>query len=151
MAKNFEAKGLKGVVKRLDELKAIKVSIGVISSTNGSHADGTSNATIAAAQELGVPGRIPARSHYRATLTEKGAEYSSILAGQMNKILSGAERVNVVFSKMGVQISNDVKQKIISGISPALDIKTIQRKGSSVPLIDTGQYLQSITYEVRKK
>ncbi|MDF7681191.1 hypothetical protein PT300_11600 [Enterobacteriaceae bacterium ESL0689] len=52
---------------------------------------------------------------------------------------------------MGEKLAGEVKRKIQSGIAPPLDPKTIARKGSSRPLIDTGNLLQSITYEVRDK
>ncbi|MEM8168046.1 hypothetical protein Q4R38_18910, partial [Morganella morganii] len=55
------------------------------------------------------------------------------------------------FAIVGEKLSGEVKRKIQSGINPELDPKTVARKGSSKPLIDTGNLLQSITYEVRDK
>ncbi|OCA57864.1 hypothetical protein AA93_07090 [Xylella fastidiosa subsp. pauca 11399] len=45
--------------------------------------------------------------------------------------------------------AGDVKATIRHADLAPLTPQTIQRKGSSAPLIDTGQMLQSITYEVR--
>jgi hypothetical protein len=41
-----------------------------------------------------------------------------------------------------------IKQRIANGIAPPNSPYTIARKGSSKPLIDTGQLRNSITYQV---
>jgi hypothetical protein len=40
-------------------------------------------------------------------------------------------------------------QTINAGIEPGLNERTIERKGSSKPLIDTGRLKGSITHEIR--
>ncbi|MEY0908199.1 hypothetical protein AB7180_15570, partial [Providencia rettgeri] len=55
------------------------------------------------------------------------------------------------FAIVGEKLAGEVKRKIQAGINPPLDPKTVKRKKSSKPLIDTGNLLQSITYEVRDK
>ncbi|MDC9606617.1 hypothetical protein [Xenorhabdus griffiniae] len=58
---NFNGKALKALQEKIEALKNVKVVVGVPASTNGERKDGLSNATIAAAQEFGVPGRVTER------------------------------------------------------------------------------------------
>jgi hypothetical protein len=47
-----------------------------------------------------------------------------------------------------MQAAADVQAYMVNGKFAPLKAKTIKRKGSSKPLIDTGQLRQSITYRV---
>ncbi|WP_252715295.1 hypothetical protein [Acinetobacter junii] len=49
---------------------------------------------------------------------------------------------------LGMQAAADVQMYMVNGKFAPLKAKTIKRKGSSKPLIDTGQLRQSITYKV---
>ncbi|QXF35240.1 hypothetical protein CE143_20230 [Photorhabdus luminescens] len=92
---------------------------------------------------------IPERSFLRSTFNEKKGDYAKDLTkGIQSELLNDGDLVKA-FEKLGEKVVGDVKAKILSGVEPALSPKTIRRKGSSKPLIDTGQLLQSITYEVR--
>jgi phage gpG-like protein len=49
---------------------------------------------------------------------------------------------------VGVFLEAKMVEKISSGLQPALKPKTIARKGSSTPLIDTGELLGQIDHKV---
>ena len=49
---------------------------------------------------------------------------------------------------MGVYMTNLIKERMAQGIKPSNSKITIERKGSSTPLIDSGQLRNSITYRV---
>ncbi|MDE9549246.1 hypothetical protein, partial [Xenorhabdus bovienii] len=92
---------------------------------------------------------MPERSFLRSTFNEKKGDYAKDLTKEIqSELLNDGDPVKA-FDKLGEKVAGDVKAKILSGVEPALSPKTIKRKGSSKPLIDTGQLLQSITYEVR--
>ena len=51
---------------------------------------------------------------------------------------------------LGQKYVGQIQARISAGIPPPLAESTIARKGSSVPLIDTGQLRSAVTYEVRR-
>ncbi|MEM8325604.1 hypothetical protein Q4S25_20320 [Morganella morganii] len=148
---NFSGAGLKALEARIRELGKKKVVVGVPTATNGARKDGLSNATIAAAHEFGVPGHIPERSFLRTTVGENKDKITGLLVRELKADISQGDFSGRAFAIVGEKLSGEVKRKIQSGINPELDPKTVARKGSSKPLIDTGNLLQSITYEVRDK
>jgi hypothetical protein len=50
---------------------------------------------------------------------------------------------------IGMRVVGDIQDRISDGIPPPNSPITIARKGSSKPLIDSGQLRQSISFEVR--
>jgi hypothetical protein len=52
---------------------------------------------------------------------------------------------------MGVLVTSAIQEQIANGVPPPNAEETIDRKGSSTPLINHGQLRQSIAYEVREK
>lgn len=147
----FNGDGIKALEARIRAIGKKKVVVGVPTSTNEWREDGLSNATIAAAHEFGVSGHIPERSFLRSTLHEKKCDVSKLLFRELKSDISQGDFSGRALAIVGEKLSVEVKRKIQSGISPALDSKTVKRKRSSKPLIDTGNMLQSITYEVRDK
>ncbi|MEG0280631.1 MAG: hypothetical protein RR510_14740 [Morganella sp. (in: enterobacteria)] len=148
---NFSGAGLKALEARIREMGKKKVVVGVPAATDGVRKDGLSNATIAAAHEFGVPGHIPERSFLRSTLGENKDKATKLLIRELKSDISQGDFSGRAFAIVGEKLSGEVKRKIQSGIEPALDPETVKRKGSSKPLIDSGNLLQSITYEVRDK
>ena len=57
---------------------------------------------------------------------------------------------DVALGRIGLKIRDEIKERIRSGIEPGLAEATKDRKGSSTPLIDTGQLISSITWELRR-
>ncbi|MCX2589718.1 MULTISPECIES: hypothetical protein [Proteus] len=147
----FNGAGLKALEARIRAMGKRKVVVGVPAATNNLRNDELSNATIAAAHEFGVPGHIPERSFLRSTLNENKDNATKLLIKEIKADISQGEFSERPFAILGEKLVGEVKRKIQSGINPALDPKTVKRKGSSKPLIDTGNLLQSITYEVRDK
>jgi|1185.fasta_scaffold10404_2 phage gpG-like protein len=91
---------------------------------------------------------IPERSFLRATVDI----YQAAIARRDVLLAQG-----YVLGKFGLKQSMEllgeyvvglIKQRIANGILPANRPSTIRRKGSSKPLIDTGQLRNSITYKV---
>ncbi|WP_445496676.1 hypothetical protein [Photorhabdus sp. SF281] len=93
---------------------------------------------------------IPERSFLRSTLDENKEKAAKLLANSIRETLLTDGDKTAPFALVGEKMAGEVKRKIQAGINPALNPKTVKRKGSSKPLIDTGQLVQSITYEVRE-
>lgn len=144
--------GLKGFLERFREIGKPKVYIGVPSSKNGIHKDSKINmATLLALHVLGAPTRgIPQRDPIRPPLMANSKRYTQLMAQGFSNALKDKEKIAQVYEKIGLVASNDVKEYFVMGDFVPLQQKTIDRKGSSKPLIDTSELRNSITYEVRK-
>ena len=119
-----------------------EVTIG-IHAADGSeqHEQGQTTAAVGAYHELGLG--VPKRSFLAPTIDENEKKYQRFF----NK--AGDQPIKKTLALIGEKAASDVRKKIRSNIAPALSPKTIARKGSTVALIDSGQLINSITYEVK--
>lgn len=108
--------------------------------------DGTPVAMVAAIQNFGAPAAgIPARPFFSNMIEEKSPEWGEKLA----RILPGADyNGKLALNRLGYGIASDLQMSIINTNDPALSPITIFEKGFSKPLIDTGQMINSVGYEV---
>lgn len=141
---------LRDLVKSVTELASTQVKVGITSEKNKAVGANFNLAGKAAVHEFGSPSQgIPERSYLRATMTEKSQE---IADNMINRIYSYIEAGRIIddnyFRIIGNDVSNLVKQKIVSGNFTPLKASTIKRKGSSKPLIDTDELRGSISYEI---
>ena len=144
--------GLKGFLERFKEIGKPKVYIGVPASKNGMHDGGINMATLLALHALGAPSRgIPQRDPLRPPLIANAQRYSDLLALGLKNALSDGTDPKLVYEKIGIVATNDVYDYFVTGNFKPLNQKTIDRKGSSKPLIDTEELRGSISYEVRNK
>ena len=144
--------GLKGFLERFREIGKPKVYIGVPASKNGMHEGGINMATLLALHALGAPSRgIPQRDPLRPPLIANAQRYSDLLAIGLKNALSDGTDPKLVYERIGIVATNDVKDYFITGNFKALSEKTIKAKGSSKPLIDTEELIGAISYEVRNK
>lgn len=139
--------------KAFDELRArikadhSKINVGV--PVGKSEADGTPVALIAAVHEFGSPQKgIPERPFLRTTIQENRAKYVQLNRRNLVEVLNGKMNVEQALGQLGEVAKGDVQAKIASGGFAPLKEATIKRKGSSKPLIDTGQLRQSIAWEL---
>lgn len=103
---------------------------------------------IAAIQEFGS-GRIPARSMIGATVDENRGKYEQASRDIATGIARGRIDLRKGLDVLGVMIKGDIQARISAGIAPPNAPSTIARKGSSTPLIATGQMRTAIDHEVR--
>jgi phage gpG-like protein len=109
--------------------------------------DGLTNAQLAAIHEFGTA-TVPERSFIRATIEAHGREYERILGAEAAKIIAGRSTVERSLTLLGMRVEGDMKATIEAGIPPPLAPVTVAAKGSSQPLIDSGQLRNSITSKV---
>lgn len=105
---------------------------------------------IATIHEFGAS-NVPQRSFLRDTIDANRRKYMSIAMILSGEIVDGKRDPVAALNLLGEKIKSDVVARITAGIPPALSEETIERKGSDVPLIDTGQLRQSISYAVERK
>lgn len=146
--KSTNGKGLQRLQDFLEAMGDSKVYVGVNKDTNGRGKGEVGNALIAFVHEFGIG--VPERSFLRSTIIENAEKYRKIQVDNiLPAIASGTLTADEAYRRLGLVVSNDVKLKMANGNFTPLNQKTIDRKGSSKPLIDTGELRQSITYEVR--
>lgn len=92
---------------------------------------------------------VPERSFLRAWFDEHRSENEDALRNAVKLYLRGQKTLVEVLDLLGLKFQGGVQKKIAQGIAPPNAPSTIKEKGSSTPLIDTGQLRQSVTFLVR--
>ncbi len=107
--------------------------------------DGTDLVTVAAANEFGTK-RIPERSFIRSTTDEQRGKVEQMKQRILTGIADGTETIDNGLAKLGEFMETKIRDKIVKLAEPPNAEFTIARKGSSNPLVDKGQLLQSIRH-----
>lgn len=109
--------------------------------------DGMLTAAVAALNEYGVPSRgQPPRPFFRRMIAKEKGQWPAT-AGKLLKQADYdvVEAVGVMGDVIKEQIENSIRELV----SPPLAQSTVDRKGFSKPLIDTGNMLNSVTKVVK--
>ncbi len=115
-------------------------------------ADGTPIAMVAAVQEYGSPAQgIPERPFLRVAPRKNRAKYVRLNRINLVKMLRGQMGMDQALCQLGEMAKGDVVAEIRSGDFTPLKAATIKRKGSSRPLVDTGQMVQSVQWQLGDK
>lgn len=145
--KDFDGKFLDRLKAALTGKRERVVNVGFPASAK--EPDGTSTAFIAAVHEFGSE-HVPERSFMRTSLEANRNKRKTLNAQNLKKVLNGGMSVDTALGQLGLMASSDIKEQIKNGSFAPLKEATIKCKGSSKPLIDTGQMRQSVTYELEK-
>lgn len=141
-------KGYRKLVETVFKMGAPSVSVGIFDTATGDN--GESIVDIASWQEFGTVD-IPERSFLRAWFDANEQLARDRLANLLGKVLEGKLTKQQALQLFGLWVQGEIQKMISNGIEPALDPETVKRKGSSVPLINTGQLRTSITFKVEKE
>lgn len=150
---NLKVKGetWKQVVDRLANLSlGGRVKVGVLAGS-GTTADGVGLVEIAAIHEFGSPEqRIPARSFLRSTFLFRRVNAMRTLCARLVRAIAlGRMTKAQAFNALGSWAVAEVKNTITEiDIPPPLSQKTIDAKGSSKPLVDSGRLMNALSYEL---
>lgn len=114
---------------------------------------GTANVDKAIWNEFGTRGGgwggpIPERPFMRNAMRDNGRKYEDAMKSSVAALLSSKTTIKVVLSKLGVMASGDIQKEITALKSPPNSPVTIALKGSSNPLIDTGEMRASVTWKI---
>jgi hypothetical protein len=136
--------------KKVKSLKDMVVKVGFpseSSKTLSTDQEGVTAVFKATIHNFGLG--VPKRPFMDIAFAKNKKEYKKIILKKFSKI----EDLNIVqfVNKLGLKAQGDVQKSIIDLRLPANDPETVEAKGSSNPLIDTGHMLQSVTFEVSKK
>ncbi len=121
------------------------------------HGDVT-NLLVALVHEYGAPAaNIPSRSWLRAWVDENADEVRRRVRELGKRILRGELDADQALEQLGLWIVGSIQARIANKIPPPLAPSTVaarQAKGHGddmTPLIDSGQFRQAITSEVRNR
>lgn len=152
----FTKNGLPALLKRLElEKSNANVTIGVHQKEGSAEKKSRDEkparlllVDVATFMEFGTR-HVPQRSFIRANDAINYRKYRNMIEEIKDKIIFGNMKMSVGLGLLGEQVLIDIRERIRSGIKPDLDPKTIAKKGSSTPLIDTGQLINGLGYYVR--
>ena len=105
--------------------------------------------TRAVANELGTR-NIPARPFISTASDENRPAWWKRFDMTTNQVWQGRARPDDPFESAGQAATRDIQRKIDSIQNPPNSPRTIAMKGSSNPLINSGQMRQGIRHEVRR-
>ncbi len=129
-----------------------RLRVGVLASKGGNESrGGITMVELAAIHEFGSPdNNIPARSFIRATFLVRRVNALATMQTKLaEKIVLGGMPARRALGILGAWAASEVKKTFTEiDIPPPLRQATIDAKGSSKPLIDTGRLLGAVTWEV---
>lgn len=106
-------------------------------------------AEIGAIHEFGAPNAgIPERSFIRAGVQDRMVTIRSMFKTYAKKINKGEMTQQQALGLVGLQAQAGIQAKFTDGTLAPNAPSTIAAKGSSRPLIDTGQLRAAISYEI---
>lgn len=154
-------RGWEGIKHRVEALRGggATVSVGVQGAQAAANHQGThlTVAQLATIHEFGKVIHqprmrrtivIPERSFLRATVDAYREAIARRQVLLTQGYVLGKFELQGAMELLGMYVVGLVKQRIANGIAPPNRPSTIARKGSSKPLIDTGQLRNSITHKV---
>lgn len=137
-----------GMRQRLKEAQAKHVNVGF---PGGQDHEGTEMtvAQLARVHEFGAPSvGIPERPFMRQSLQNNRPKYLRLNRQNLRQMVAGDMSAEQALGQLGAMAQGDIQREIVNGEFAPLKPETIRRKGSSKPLIDSGQMRQSVTWEL---
>lgn len=152
MAEHYKDTGWERI-KRSIALAASEafVRVGVLAAHGGDETtdSGVTMIELAAIHEFGSPAAgIPARSWIRGAFDSSRVEMVEVTAKIAEKVISGGMSISRGLGLLGVWGVGRIKAHVRAHVAPPNAASTIERKGSSTPLIDTGRLINSVAHEV---
>ena len=138
---------LNRVIKEMREADNLRVVVGA---PDDLHDGNLTDGQLLAFHEYGTP-TTPERPVLRSTMREERKNVVGRLAKDTNKVIKGSMSARKALARAGLYLEGKVKKKFGSSDLKPLAPATIEAKGSSKPLIDTGRLRASITSKVVDK
>ncbi len=125
------------------------VSVGIHEADDEDYDNGETLLDIAEKHEFGLG--VPRRS-FLVDWFDANESANKKLVSQLGRlVVSGELELEDALDQLGLKFVGEIQKRIKEGIDPPNSAGTIARKGSSTPLIDTGQLWSAIRHEVVKQ
>lgn len=142
-------KTLQQYEKELKEARKKAVYVGLPKGkASDTYENGETVIQVGAIHEFGM-GRNPERSFLRVPFKKNEGRIKGLINKQFSLIFNGEADTVQSLNKIGILARNISVESFTDNDWPENTPATIERKGSSRPLIDTGALRQSITWVVR--
>ncbi|AVH41820.1 hypothetical protein [Agrobacterium tumefaciens] len=96
----------------------------------------------------GWGGPVPERPFMRNAMRANRSAYLTAMKSSAAKLVVGQTTLTQIMSKLGILAQGDIQGAITSLSSPPNSPVTIEIKGSSKPLIDSGEMRAAVTFKV---
>lgn len=138
-------RGWKKARKAVRDRRNQYTTVGV-HANRGARSDVANNLMLAMVHEFGLG--VPERSFIRDTIDSNESVYKTFIRKLAEQVVFGRITQKQAVQLLGLKVKADMKNRIAAGIDPPNAPLTVVRKGSSTPLIDTGQLVNAIDFEV---
>jgi hypothetical protein len=142
-------KGYRDMMKRINDAKHAVLAVGITAGTGGQAHKGGGGMTvlgIATIHEFGLG--VPERSFMRAWFDTFQPQAKKMITIMLQSVVKGTRTKAQAMELLGVRFVGEIQKFIVNGVFDPLSRVTIRAKGSSKPLIDTGQLRSSITFRI---
>lgn len=154
-------RGFEALVRRVYRFGTPQVAMGVLEADGAQPAAGAGDGAGAAGgpvtvldvatwAEFGTDSE-PERSFIRAWFDQADDKLREEFGKLLHEVLKGTKTKEQILELIGLRGQGEIQARIAAGIDPPNAPSTIERKGSSKPLIDTGQLRSSISFAVRER
>jgi hypothetical protein len=148
--------GLNALKTRIAGMRGVSVSVGIHEAEGSEPAEGSEDVTlaeVAAFNEFGGPDNNPPQRSFLAAWSDENLdENRELFRRSAQAVVKGKlPSMAVALERLGLRFVGEIQQRIRSGIEPENADSTVERKGSSTPLIDSGQLWGSVTHSVNSK
>lgn len=141
-------RGYDAMVKRVFDFGNPKIKVGILEAEGQQdHGDELTILQVAIWNEFGTK-NAPARSFVRAWFDANQTEIRKKLQALMVTVIKGKIRKEQALEQLGQWMVGQIQKRIADGVPPPNAPATIAQKGSSTPLINTGQLRNSVNYRV---
>lgn len=93
--------------------------------------------------------RIPERSFLRSAYDDNIQEIEAKVENLLPQVLDSGIPVDTFMQMIGEEMRGKIRQQIVAVSDPPNTDVTVEQKGSSNPLVDTGSMIDSIDYRVK--
>lgn len=141
-------KGFKDLTRRIMAPDNVTLKVGVFADS-GTHPDGTSLVQVAIWNEFGTS-TIPPRPFIRVYFSNE-TRVRALASAALKQVITHNLTKKQALERLGMKMSGEIQHAIsvaYFGAYPANALETIRKKGSSTPLVDTGQLRSAISYRV---
>lgn len=146
MATKVNKREFKQLLRQMEQLRGDPhVKCGVFADS-GTYPNGMTVVDVAIANEFGTD-KIPERPFMRISARKMRPQLVKLAHRTFERVLAGTLSVDNAMDVIGAFGVKEIRATITRGVPPPNSPITIIRKGSSTPLVDTGQLRQSITYK----
>jgi len=142
-------RGWNKILENHKNIKKLDIKVGLF----GENADYKNNmAMLGAVHQFGsTKMNIPKRPFISEAFDAKEQENKNFIVNEYRKVIDGKQNLKKMIDRIGVKHEGQIKKGITEFNFAPNKPKTVQRKGSSTPLIDSGQMRNSVKYKVVSK